>query len=75
MNRLKKIWTWIDDRSGYSDYALPLLKHTVPQNARWWYVFGSATLTCLVVSLLTDAPVGAGKEFDEVWGSVKQTEV
>ena len=53
MNRIKKIWNWIDDRSGYSDYALPLLKHIVPRDARWWYVFGSATLTAFMVQVLT----------------------
>lgn len=53
MNRILKIWNWIDDRSGYSDYALPLLKHIVPRDARWWYVFGSATLTAFIVQVIT----------------------
>ncbi|MDG2015096.1 MAG: cytochrome B6, partial [Pirellulaceae bacterium] len=53
MNPIKKTWNWIDDRSGYSDYVLPLLKHIVPRDARWWYVFGSATLTAFLVQVLT----------------------
>ena len=53
MNPIKKAWNWVDDRSGYSDYVLPLLKHIVPRDARWWYVFGSATLTAFMVQVLT----------------------
>ena len=53
MNPIKKTWNWIDERSGYSDYVLPLLKHIVPRDARWWYVFGSATLTAFLVQVLT----------------------
>ncbi|MCH2183273.1 MAG: cytochrome b N-terminal domain-containing protein [Mariniblastus sp.] len=53
MKRIKKIWHWIDDRSGYSDYVVPLMKHIVPRDARWWYVFGSATLTAFFVQVLT----------------------
>ena len=51
--RLGKLWNWIDDRSGYSDYVLPLLTHIVPRDARWWYVFGSATLTAFFVQVVT----------------------
>jgi ubiquinol-cytochrome c reductase cytochrome b subunit len=53
MNRLVKTWEWIDDRSGYSEYVLPLLKHIVPRDARWWYVFGSATLTAFLVQVIS----------------------
>ena len=53
MNRLAQIWKWIDDRSGYSDYVVPLLTHIVPRDARWWYVFGSATLTAFIVQVIT----------------------
>ncbi len=52
-NRLAKIWQWIDNRSGYSDYVVPLIKHIVPRDARWWYVFGSATLTAFIVQVIT----------------------
>lgn len=51
--RLKNIWNWIDDRSGYSDAIVPILTHIVPRDARWWYVFGSATLCAFVVQLIT----------------------
>ena len=53
MNRLSRIWQWIDDRSGFSDYVVPLVTHIVPRDARWWYVFGSATLTAFIVQVIT----------------------
>jgi ubiquinol-cytochrome c reductase cytochrome b subunit len=51
--KLKNIWRWFDDRAGFSDYVVPLLTHVVPRDARWWYVFGSATLTAFIVQVLT----------------------
>ncbi|MEM8678346.1 MAG: cytochrome b N-terminal domain-containing protein [Planctomycetota bacterium] len=53
MKTLVNIWNWIDDRSGFSDLILPMMKHTVPRDARWWYVFGSATLTAFIIQILT----------------------
>ncbi len=50
---LKQLWQWIDDRSGFSDYVMPILTHVVPRDARWWYVFGSATLTAFIVQIVT----------------------
>lgn len=50
---LKKIWAWIDDRSGFSELLLPLIKHPVPPGSKWSYVFGSATLFCLVLQVIT----------------------
>ena len=46
---LAKTWSWIDDRAGVSGVMGPLAKHVVPRDARWWYVFGSATLCCFVI--------------------------
>ncbi|MGE3809113.1 MAG: cytochrome bc complex cytochrome b subunit, partial [Gemmataceae bacterium] len=53
MNRLGKVWTWIDSRLALSEVVGPMLFHPVPRNARWWYVFGSATMTLLMVQLFT----------------------
>lgn len=53
MNKLQSIWQWIDDRSGFTDNVMPIMKHIVPQDARWWYVFGSATLTAFIVQIFT----------------------
>ena len=46
-------WEWIDDRLGISDLIGPAAKHLVPHDARWWYVFGSATLLAFIVQVVT----------------------
>ncbi|HTR29720.1 MAG TPA: cytochrome b N-terminal domain-containing protein [Puia sp.] len=53
MKMLKKIWAWIDDRSGLSELLRPLMRHPVPPRSKWSYVFGSATLFCLVLQVIT----------------------
>jgi len=44
-------WRWLDDRLGISALIGPSLNHLVPHDARWWYVFGSATLVALTKRL------------------------
>ena len=51
--RLKKIWHWIDDRSGITELVKPLMNHLVPPGSKWSYVFGSATLFCFIIQLVT----------------------
>lgn len=51
--RLKKVWHWIDDRSGISEAIGPLMKHPVPPGSKWSYVFGSATLFCFILQIVT----------------------
>jgi ubiquinol-cytochrome c reductase cytochrome b subunit len=50
---LGNIWHWVDDRLGIGELIGPSLKHLVPHDARWWYVFGSATMVAFVVQVLT----------------------
>jgi ubiquinol-cytochrome c reductase cytochrome b subunit len=54
---MKKIiqlaWAWIDDRTGITELIVPLLKHPVPPRSLWMYVFGSATLFCFVLQVVT----------------------
>src|SRR6185437_2295281 len=45
--------SWIDDRLGLSKAVGPILEHHVPQDAKWWYVFGSATLAAFIVQVLS----------------------
>lgn len=52
-NSLKRTWNWIDNRIGFTDYIVPLMVHLVPDNARWWYIFGSATLCAFIVQVVT----------------------
>ena len=51
--QLKAIWNWIDDRTGASALISPLAKHLVPRDAKWWYVFGSATMLALMVQIVS----------------------
>jgi ubiquinol-cytochrome c reductase cytochrome b subunit len=52
-NLPRDAWRWLDDRLGLSDLLGPSLKHLVPRDAKWWYVFGSATLVAFVVQIVT----------------------
>ncbi len=51
--RFQNVGEWIDSRIGFSDCVWPLLTHIVPRDARWWYVFGSATLTAFIVQVIS----------------------
>jgi ubiquinol-cytochrome c reductase cytochrome b subunit len=48
---------WIDARLRLRAALVPLMQHPIPREAAgpmgWWYVFGSASLTLLVVQILT----------------------
>ncbi|MEO6876387.1 MAG: cytochrome b N-terminal domain-containing protein [Opitutaceae bacterium] len=50
---LRKVWRWLDNRLGITDLIGPALRHLVPREARWWYVFGSATLVAFIVQVVT----------------------
>lgn len=51
--KFKEIANWIDHRLGLSDTLGPLMKHAVPRDAKWWYVFGSATMLAFIVQVVT----------------------
>lgn len=44
---------WLDDRLGIMDLIGPSLTHMVPRDAKWWYVFGSATMLAFIVQVVT----------------------
>jgi ubiquinol-cytochrome c reductase cytochrome b subunit len=50
---LRNTGRWLDDRLGISELIMPSLKHLVPHDAGWWYVFGSATLVAFIVQVVT----------------------
>ena len=43
----------VDDRTGLITATKGAMYHRVPRNAKWWYVFGSATLMFFIIQLLT----------------------
>ena len=50
---LRELGRWLDDRLGVSKFLGPIMKHHVPADAKWWYVFGSATLAAFLVQILS----------------------
>lgn len=53
MKYLKIIWDWFDDRTGLAEALGPILRHPVPPNTGWGYVFGSATLLAFILQVVT----------------------
>ncbi len=49
----KKIWAWLDDRTGITEALKPLLDHQIPPKKLWSYVFGSGTLFCFMLQVVT----------------------
>jgi ubiquinol-cytochrome c reductase cytochrome b subunit len=54
---LKRIFnrmgTWVDDRTGLPTAVLEMARHLVPPDAKWWYVFGSATLCAFMIQVIS----------------------
>src|SRR6516162_5591888 len=58
MNRwLRTIGAWFEARLCLRESLWPMLEHPIPREAAgpmgWWYVFGSASLTLLLIQILT----------------------
>ena len=56
---LQSIGAWIESRAGLKAAIMPSLTHPIPKGAAgpmgWWYVFGSASLTMLVIQIVQHA--------------------
>jgi ubiquinol-cytochrome c reductase cytochrome b subunit len=54
---LRAVGNWFDARLRLRATLLPMMRHPIPQEVAgpkgWWYVFGSAALTLLLVQILT----------------------
>ena len=54
---MKRILAWFDARLSLRDTVRPMLTHPIPRGAAgpmgWWYVFGSASMTLLMIQILT----------------------
>ncbi len=56
MNTLRKFAVWLDDRLHLTALYASTAGHEVPASAgSWFYVFGSATLLCFVLQIITGA--------------------
>ncbi len=56
MNNLRKVAVWLDDRLHITALYASTAGHEVPSSAgSWFYVFGSATLLCFVIQVITGA--------------------
>src|SRR5277367_3029646 len=56
MNTLRKAAFWLDDRLHISALFASTAGHHVPASAgSWFYVFGSATLLCFLIQVITGA--------------------
>ena len=54
MNRLRAVAVWLDERLHLTKLFESTAGHTVPESAgSWFYVFGSGTLVCFVVQVVT----------------------
>ncbi len=51
--RVTAVGEWLEDRTGIAAMVGPMLTHLAPRDARWWYVFGSATLTAFALQIVT----------------------
>lgn len=50
---LRRGYTWLEDRLGLVALFKPMLEHLVPSDARWWYVFGSATMAAFMIQVFS----------------------
>lgn len=54
---LFQLANWFDQRLGVRETLLPMMTHPIPRGAAgpmgWWYVFGSASMTLLLLQVVT----------------------
>jgi ubiquinol-cytochrome c reductase cytochrome b subunit len=48
-----RIRDWVDDRTGLPREIGKLARHLVPPDAKWWYVFGSATMCAFMIQVIS----------------------
>jgi ubiquinol-cytochrome c reductase cytochrome b subunit len=57
MKWLRMIGSWFDARLKVRETIVPMLTHPIPRSAAgrmgWWYIFGSASITLLLVQIVT----------------------
>jgi len=70
---MKQPVQWIEERTGVIAFSAPLLFHHVPRSAKWWYVFGSATLMFFMIQIVTGVCLGTmyAPSAAEAWESLR----
>jgi ubiquinol-cytochrome c reductase cytochrome b subunit len=54
MRVIAKVWDWLDQRLQLGASIRETAEHAVPrETASWFYVFGSAALTCFILQIVT----------------------
>ncbi|MCH2162701.1 MAG: cytochrome b N-terminal domain-containing protein, partial [Phycisphaerales bacterium] len=53
MRAIRNMAGWLEERSGVWSMVKPMMDHRVPRDAKWFYVFGSATLMFFTIQILT----------------------
>jgi ubiquinol-cytochrome c reductase cytochrome b subunit len=54
MDRLRRLGTWFDERLHLTQLYEGSAGHWIPgRSASWWYVFGSGTLVCFILQIVT----------------------
>jgi len=48
-----RIRDWVDDRTGLLETVGQMARHLVPPDAKWWYVFGSATMCAFMIQVIS----------------------
>lgn len=64
---------WLESRTGVGAFVRPMMTHRVPRNAKWWYVFGSATLMFFAIQVVTGVCLGTvySPSAAEAWESLR----
>jgi ubiquinol-cytochrome c reductase cytochrome b subunit len=71
--RLARVGAWFDERLHFTESILPPIVHPVPSSAASWaYVFGSATMLCLMMQIVTGICLALvyAPAADEAWKSL-----
>src|SRR5690242_12450229 len=50
---MRTLLNWLEDRTGLVSATVSAMLHPVPRGAKWWYVFGSATLFVFIIQVIT----------------------
>jgi ubiquinol-cytochrome c reductase cytochrome b subunit len=49
----QQVYDWVEDRTGIPSWVSHNAKHLAPPDAKWWYVFGTATLCAFLIQVVT----------------------